>query len=193
MNIPILILTVTAILTTTAISETRHQPYKGYEAREISSLSANDIEELKKGAGWGLALPAELNGYPGPAHVLELREELELTDQQFHEFQSIFDSMKSEAVTAGHALIEAEHNLEQAFKSGDLSPEKLRELIINAENARADLRFIHLSRHLHSIDKLTPRQVSLYSKLRGYTSDSCKSVPAGHNEEMWRRHNGCDS
>lgn len=193
MKISILILTVTAILTTTAISETRHQPYKGHDKREISSLSAKDIEELQKGAGWGLALPAELNGYPGPSHVLELREELELSDQQLREFQSIFDVMKIEAIAAGHVLIEAEQNLEQAFKSGGLTLEVLRELILSAEEARADLRFIHLSRHLRSIDKLTPMQVSLYSKLRGYTSDPCKSAPNGHNAEMWHRHNGCEN
>ncbi len=30
----------------------------------------------------GLALAAELNGYPGPAHVIELADSLELTEAQ---------------------------------------------------------------------------------------------------------------
>lgn len=33
-------------------------------------------------AGWGLALPAELSGQPGAAHLLELRDELGLSDAQ---------------------------------------------------------------------------------------------------------------
>ena len=45
--------------------------YVGEESREIKSLSPKDIAALKEGSGWGLAKAAELNGYPGPIHVLE--------------------------------------------------------------------------------------------------------------------------
>ena len=40
------------------------------------------IAELEAGSGWGLALPAELNGRPGPAHLLELKEALGLSPEQ---------------------------------------------------------------------------------------------------------------
>ena len=46
-------------------------PYAGEEARAIKSLSADDIAELQRGGGRGLAKPAELNGVPGPAHLLD--------------------------------------------------------------------------------------------------------------------------
>ena len=36
--------------------------YAGMEARWIKSLSPEDLQELWRGGGWGLALPAELNG-----------------------------------------------------------------------------------------------------------------------------------
>ena len=39
---------------------------------DIKSLSQDDQSALLAGRGMGLARPAELNGYPGPAHVLEL-------------------------------------------------------------------------------------------------------------------------
>ena len=48
-------------------------PYAGQESRRIKSLSEQDIAELRAGRGWGLAKAAELNGMPGPAHLLELR------------------------------------------------------------------------------------------------------------------------
>lgn len=54
-------------------------PYAGEEAREIKALSPSDIDGLIAGRGMGYAMAAELNGYPGPAHVLELAEQLELT------------------------------------------------------------------------------------------------------------------
>ena len=59
-----------------------HSPYAGLQERAIKSLSADDIEQLRHGRGWGLALPAELNGVPGPAHLLELQERIPLEPDQ---------------------------------------------------------------------------------------------------------------
>jgi hypothetical protein len=52
------------------------------EKREIKSLSATDIEELQNGKGWGLAKAAELNGVPGPARLLEMKDETDLSAEQ---------------------------------------------------------------------------------------------------------------
>ena len=56
-------------------AETQPSPYAGQDTRPIKSPSANDILELRRGSGWGLAKPAELNSKPGPAHRLELKDE----------------------------------------------------------------------------------------------------------------------
>ena len=45
-------------------------PYAGQQARTIKALSDDDLAALRKGEGMGMAKAAELNGYPGPAHVL---------------------------------------------------------------------------------------------------------------------------
>jgi hypothetical protein len=52
------------------------QPYSSLQYREIKALSAEDITALNEGRGMGLAVPAELNAYPGPVHVLELADRL---------------------------------------------------------------------------------------------------------------------
>lgn len=49
-------------------------PYAGIARRSVKALSDREISDLRTGRGMGLALAAELNGYPGPAHVLELAE-----------------------------------------------------------------------------------------------------------------------
>ena len=49
-----------------------HSHYASMQSRDIKALSASDIEGLRAGRGMSLALAAELNGYPGPLHVLEL-------------------------------------------------------------------------------------------------------------------------
>ncbi len=173
-------------------ADTKHQPYKGLEERDISSLSETDIAELQSGAGWGLALPAELNGYPGPAHVLELSEELGLNARQIASVQAIFDAMKVDAIGRGTDLIEAERRLDAGFKSGNLTQTSLMALIVKAENARAGLRFVHLSRHLKTIEILDDEQISEYAMLRGYGSDPCGAIPEGHDAELWRKHNRCE-
>jgi hypothetical protein len=57
-------------------------PYAGEQTRAIKSLSQDDIAELRRGGGWGLAKAAELNGVPGPAHLLELKDDIPLNEEQ---------------------------------------------------------------------------------------------------------------
>lgn len=169
------------------------QPYVGLTNRDITSLSSDDITELKAGRGWGLALPAELNGYPGPTHVLELAEQLDLSDAQQKQMYDIFEDMQKEAISAGTELIKAERELDQSFIDGTVTVAMLAELTDAAAAARGNLRFIHLSRHLQTIGILNEQQIKRYSMLRGYSSDPCSSVPDGHSAELWRRHNGCEN
>ena len=170
-----------------------HSPYAGMEGREIKSLSAQDIEDLRAGRGWGLALAAELNGVPGPAHLLELKDRIGLSPEQVTAIEAIFAAMQAEANAAGERLIAAEAAIEAAFRNGDLSSEALRDLIDTAAAARAALRFIHLSRHLETPPLLTAGQIARYNELRGYgAADPCANVPEGHDPAMWRRHNNCE-
>jgi hypothetical protein len=166
-------------------------PYAGLETRAIKSLSDSDIEELRRGGGWGLALAAELNGMPGPAHLLELKDEIALTPEQVAAIETIFQQMKADAISAGERLIAAEQAVEDAFRSGSLEKDKLRRLIGEAETARSELRYIHLSRHLETPPLLTSTQIERYKILRGYQDDPCATVPEGHDPAMWKLHNGC--
>ena len=169
-----------------------HSPYAGMERREIKSLSDADIADLRRGAGWGLALSAELNGMPGPAHVLELKDRLGLSPAQIASIEAIFLAMQTEARAAGESFIAAEAAIESAFRQGNLTEDRLRSLIAAAAEARANLRFIHLSRHLQTPALLTADQIARYNELRGYTaSDPCTNIPQGHDPAMWRRHNNC--
>ncbi len=181
-----------AVLSLPSLADENHTPYAGLESREIAALSESDIADLEAGRGWGLALPAELNGHPGPAHVLELAEELKLSADQVRQVEQIFDEMRREAIAAGTALIAAERALGAAFARGGLDPAELKAMVTAAGQARTTLRYVHLSRHLETLEILTAEQVARYTTLRGYTADPCASVPEGHNAQMWRRHNGCD-
>ena len=144
------------------------RPYAGQDQREVASLSAADIAELEAGGGWGLALPAELNGYPGPAHVLELAAELELSAGQRARTQAIHDAMNAEARALGAQYVQIERHLDAAFAEGAITPEMLAHMTAMAGETRAALRVAHLSAHLEMKQVLNPGQVAEYNRLRGY-------------------------
>ena len=144
------------------------QPYAGQDAQRIASLSPSDIEALRKGEGWGLAKPAELNDHPGPLHVIELAEEIELTGDQRAKVEASFAAMRAAAMEAGEALIEAERALDRGFEAGGLDQPGLRALIARAEAARAKLREVHLAAHLEVAPLLSAEQRERYAALRGY-------------------------
>src|ERR1700757_2891750 len=77
-----LLLILLALLVGGAAWAQHMQPYAGQQKREIKALSEEDVAGYLGGAGMGYAKAAELNGYPGPMHVLELGDRLELTDEQ---------------------------------------------------------------------------------------------------------------
>jgi Spy/CpxP family protein refolding chaperone len=166
-------------------------PYAGQERRAIKSLSNEDIAELERGGGWGLAKAAELNGVPGPAHLLEMQEQIGLSKAQIAALEAVFKDMQQKAIAEGKRLIEHETALETAFRAGPPSDEALRKLLADIEASRSALRYIHLAAHLTSPPLLSAEQISLYNKLRGYGGDPCAAVPAGHDPKMWRLHNGC--
>ncbi|NIQ39704.1 MAG: hypothetical protein GTN81_14115 [Proteobacteria bacterium] len=166
--------------------------YVGQEKREIKSLSEQDIEELKKGSGWGLAKAAELNGLPGPKHILEMKKEIGLTSDQEKQIENVYESMNRQAVKLGHELIELERELNNHFANKTINEKVLRNLLDKIATTYRELRFVHLSAHLRTPDILRKAQIEQYNKLRGYdTDDPCVNIPEGHDPEMWKKHHRC--
>jgi Spy/CpxP family protein refolding chaperone len=167
--------------------------YIGQERREIKSLSSDDIKELRAGAGWGLAKAAELNGLPGPKHILEMKKEIELTAEQEGAVVALYNDMHKEAIALGHKLIEYEKELNDRFAERNIDEKVLDQLLTKISETYKSLRYTHLSAHLKAPGILTEAQIKKYNKLRGYSSDDpCANIPEGHDPVMWRKHNNCD-
>lgn len=145
-----------------------HSHYTGQHHRAIKSLSPEDLSELRRGGGWGLAKAAELNGMPGPAHLLELKDEIALTPDQITAIEGLFLDMQRQAITAGEELIRLEQQLDHAFKSRQITDQGLRDLLSHIARVREELRYIHLSTHLKTPEILTAAQIDKYNILRGY-------------------------
>ena len=154
-------------------------PYAGQEARDIKSLSADEIRDLLAGKGMGLAKVAELNGYPGPAHVLELRAELGLTPEQQAQTEALFAAMEADAQALGRELVERERALDRLFAVREISPAVLSDALTHIGTLQGRLRNVHLRAHLDQTRILTPEQIARYNELRGYGNDS-GGTHAGH-------------
>jgi Spy/CpxP family protein refolding chaperone len=187
---------------TTGLPETPSEsnilsPYAGQEARDIKALSDEDIQGLLAGSGTpfgGMAKPAELNGYPGPRHVVDAAEggELELTSEQQEQVEALYEEMRSGAIELGKRIIDVETAIDEAFADGTITEEWLEDEIEESARLYGQLRMIHLKAHLSMVGILTAQQVERYNELRGYTSgDPCENVPEGHDPELWRLHHDC--
>lgn len=145
-------------------------PYADFGAREIKALSEVDVQALLDGEGMQMALPAELNGYPGPRHVLELADSLALSPEQRASTERIMAGMLSEARALGARIVEAERDLDRSFADATITDAALRSALDDLASLRADLRAAHLSAHLAMKEVLTLHQVHRYDELRGYGS-----------------------
>lgn len=155
------------------------QPYAGLQTRPLKALSEEQVADLSAGRGMGLALAAELNGYPGPKHVLELAKELNLTETQRLRAQQLYDAMTAEAVPLGHRLIAAETNLDRQFSGRTVTRASLTAATATIGATQGELRAAHLKYHLAMMDVLTREQIARYGKLRGYGA-----TPGGHSPGM---------
>lgn len=179
------LLSLLALWTAAAPLPAQEAPYAGLHGRDIATLSADDIAELRAGGGWGLALAAELNGYAGPAHVLEMAAALDLTEAQRTQVQAVFDAMQAEARALGARFVAAEAALDVAFADGTITPARLAALTAEAGTLRAELRAVHLAAHIEIRPLLDQHQIAAYASLRGYggghaTHDGHAGHGSGH-------------
>jgi Spy/CpxP family protein refolding chaperone len=129
-----------------------------------------DREELLKGLAMGLASCAEENGYPGPQHVLDMKDDLELTHDQLMKTEALRKVIGSSAVVKGGEIVQAEEELNKLFASARMNEHELRQKIEEIGKLRADLRFIHLQAYVRMKQILTAEQLRRYSERRGHES-----------------------
>ena len=142
--------------------------YAGQQSREIKALSAEETRQYLAGAGMGYAKPAELNGYPGPMHVLENAEALALSPEQRKQTTALMQAHKEEAKAIGAKLVAAERELDALFRSKTAERAALAKAVSAAAQMQASYRLSHLETHLRMRDMLTPEQITKYDVLRGY-------------------------
>jgi hypothetical protein len=146
--------------------------YAGMQTRSVKALSDQQVGDLLEGRGMGLALAAELNGYPGPAHLLELADKLDLTAEQRDHVRDLFVAMKQEAVPVGNRLLDQEAKLDHQFADRTVTEESLQKSVSEIALTQGELRATHLKYHLSARSILNDEQLRKYAELRGYGESS---------------------
>ena len=135
----------------------------------------------------GMAKAAELNGYPGPRHVLAIAGELRLNDAQVGQVTAIHDRMSAAARPLGVELIEREGLLDQLFAKTEITSERLTAETAAIGEIQGRLRAVHLAAHLETRAVLSAEQAAQYDRLRGYTkaglSDDGPRTEPGRNDQ----------
>jgi len=171
-------------MSSSATISSQTSPYSGQEARDIKSLSDNDVQSLQNGTGeafGGIAKLAELNGYPGPRHVLDIAPELQLTDRQRMEIELIYQNMSNKAKSIGSAIIAIEQDMDEAFANKTITEENLIAMLDKSADFYGQLRFVHLSAHLDTMQIMTTDQIQMYNEMRGYGSGSIDNTSVSNN------------
>jgi hypothetical protein len=145
-------------------------PYAGEQSRPIKALAERDVAGLLAGSGAGYAKAAELNGYPGPAHVIELRDRLALSGEQLQASQALMAGHQARARALGRELVDAERRLDALFAGRRAQADAVDAATADIGRLQARLRAEHLNTHLQQTALLRPEQVQAYNEARGYTA-----------------------
>src|SRR6185503_4610073 len=155
-----------------ALAQHGQQPYAGLEKRAVKALSETEIADLLAGRGMGLAKAAELNGYPGPAHLLENADALKLGEDQRRAIEAIRARMAEAATALGREIVARERELDGAFAESRIDAALLKAKTGEIAALMGRLRAVHLAAHIESRPLLSPEQVAAYNKLRGYSGET---------------------
>jgi hypothetical protein len=157
------------------------QPYAGQQTRAITSLSQEEVDGYLAGAGMGLARAAELNGFPGPMHVLELDRELALDETQRQRVKAAMDAVKAKTRALGAKYVEAEKAVDDAFRA-NAPRDVIAAKVADAGRLLAEIRQAHLDAHLEITPLLSETQRKRYTELRGYAGGTGHGGHGAHGK-----------
>lgn len=133
---------------------------------QVRTLSAQEVKVLRSGGGDEMVLAAELNGYPSPARVLEMGEELGLTPDQRFELARLNAITQGKARAMGDRIVVAEKNFDVFMAAAEQPIDLIRAHLDNIAGLHAALRGIRIASHMEAFDILTEPQRRQYAELR---------------------------
>ena len=167
MRIGLAVTVLSTLVTAAGAQHAGHGHTGGGDGHRAVQACATEFDQVvARGLGSGMAFAADQNGYPGPLHVLELRERLALTPEQVAKAEAMLRAMFDESRPKSSRLLQAEARLRDLFAQGGANEAAVRTAVAEVERARSDVRLVHLLAHLRASDLLTESQRRLYHDAR---------------------------
>lgn len=116
----------------------------------------------------GPAKAAELNSHPGPMHVLEHADALDLGASQRKQARALMERHKAEVRALGAELVAAERRLDDLFRARRATPAQVGALALQIGTLQGRIRAAHLNTHVEQTRALRPEQIAASDRLRGY-------------------------
>ncbi len=133
----------------------------------LGGMTDAEKEAIRAGQGLGAGRLAMQAGYPGPRHILEMGDELELTAAQKERIGTIFGEAKASFAKMGAELVEKEEALEAMFAAGDVDVGDMTKLAAEIGELTGELRAGHLAAHVRTREALTAAQLEKLAAMRG--------------------------
>ena len=170
MRVWVVLLAIVTVAPLTAVAQhAGHQHTPGAPAdghlRAQACLDEFDAV-VADGRGFGMAFAADQQGYPGPMHVLELKDRLALTPEQEARVRALMHAMFAESRPKSARLLDAEKRLRGLFAGGAADEAAVRAATADVERARAEVRLVHLLAHVKTREVLTDAQRRAYHEAR---------------------------
>src|SRR5262249_43965625 len=96
------------------LSSSAMGPMRACKTGQSKHCVTNKLPTSMLVAEWASRV-AELNGYPGPLHAIELASDLRLSPEQVAKLKALFEAMKAETIPLGASLISQERDLNDDF------------------------------------------------------------------------------
>ena len=157
----------------------------------LSGISEGEKEALLQGSGLGAGMIAMMNGYPGPKHVHEMGDELELTAEQREKIGTLFAERKASFVEMGRELVEKDEALTTMFASGQVNTKDVEKLSTEIGELQGRLRAGHLNAHVLTWEALTPAQRDKLASMQGMHGG--RGMHQGEGGQMRHRQGAAES
>jgi len=143
-----------------------------------SILTKEEVNAYLTGGSLDFDRVAEINHFPNPKRVLEIKNLLTLTRVQNNRSTISYKLMRKYAIKAGRKIVRKENQLNYLFQQPNVDLHAVKKLVSEIATLKGELRFTHLKAHVNQESYLTDEQITTYF----LNKDSEKSVNYAYDE-----------
>lgn len=137
-----------------------------YGQSTLRHLSTDQIRAYQQGDdAWGMGKIAELNHYPSPQRVLDIKKDLSITKEQEASLNKILTALNFKVTEMGGFMLKNERTLDSLFRLKKVNDGVLIYYTNRYGLYQGELRNAILQAHLKTRELLKPAQIKKYERL----------------------------